>query len=224
MSVAKVLLVEDHVVLREGLKALFGGEPDVEIVGEADNGRDALSRVAELCPNVVLMDLSMPGLNGLETTRRMRHQFPEIKVVVLSMHSHEEYVFQALRAGASGYVLKQANSTELLAAIRAALSGGSFLSSSISRTVIDGYVSRAEARGRGIEMDRLTSREREVLQLLVEGVPNRAIAKLLGISVKTVESHRSNMMSKLGLSNKTELVRYALDKGWTSLDQPRRYS
>jgi DNA-binding NarL/FixJ family response regulator len=224
MSVARVLLVEDHVVLREGLKALFGGEPDVEIVGEADNGRDALNRAAELRPNVVLMDLSMPGLNGLETTRRMRHQFPEIKVVVLSMHSHEEYVFQALRAGASGYVLKQANSIELLAAIRAALCGGSFLSSSISRTVIDGYVSRAEARGRGKEVDRLTSREREVLQLLVEGVPNRAIAKLLGISVKTVESHRSNMMTKLGLSNKTELVRYALDKGWTSLDQPRRYS
>jgi DNA-binding NarL/FixJ family response regulator len=218
MPKARVLLVEDHVVLRQGLKALFADEPDIEIVGEANNGREALRRVQELQPDVVLMDISMPGLNGIEATRQIRHTYPAVKVVILSMHATEEYVFQVLRAGAAGYVLKQADSAEVLLAIRAALSGGSFLSPPISRTIIDDYICRAEARGRGQEFDLLTSREREVLQLLAEGLPNRAIAKQLDISVKTVESHRSNMMSRLGLSDKTELVKLALRKGWTTLE------
>src|SRR5574341_1138909 len=136
MSKAKVMLVEDHVVVRQGIKALFADEPDVEIVGEADDGREALQRVSELQPDVVLMDISMPGLNGIEATRQIRQNHPDVKVVVLSMHSNEEYVFQVLRAGASGYVLKQSDSLEILAAIRAAMSGGSFLSPPISRTVI----------------------------------------------------------------------------------------
>ncbi len=218
MPKARVLLVEDHVVVRQGLKALFTGEGDIEVVGEADDGREALRRVSELQPDVVLMDISMPGFNGIEATRQIRQDHPDVKVVILSMHSNEEYVFQVLRAGASGYVLKQSDSSEVLTAIRAALAGGSFLSPPISRAVIDDYVRRAEARGRGRTLDLLTSREREVLQLLAEGLSNQEIADQLNISVKTVETHRGNMMKKLGVDSKIELVKYALRKGWASLD------
>jgi DNA-binding NarL/FixJ family response regulator len=218
MHKARILLVEDHVVVRQGLKALLSGEDDIQVVGEADNGREALQYVAELQPDVVLMDISMPGLNGIEATRQIRQNYSGVKVVILSMHSNEEYVFQVLRAGASGYVLKQSDSSEVLTAIRAALAGGSFLSPPISRAVIDDYVRRAESRGRAKHMDVLTSREREVLQLLAEGLSNQEIAEQLSISVKTVETHRSNMMKKLGVDSKTELVKYALRKGWATLD------
>jgi DNA-binding NarL/FixJ family response regulator len=219
MPKAKILLVEDHVVVRQGIKALLSDEPDLEIVGEADDGRAALQAVLKLQPNLVLMDISMPGLNGIEATRQIRQRHPEVKVVVLSMHANEEYVFQVLRAGASGYVLKQSDSSEVLTAIRAALSGGSFLSPPISRAVIDDYVRRAEARGQEGDLDLLTSREREVLQLLAEGLSNREIAEQLNISVKTVETHRSNMMNKLDVDSKTELVKYALRKGWATLEE-----
>jgi DNA-binding NarL/FixJ family response regulator len=219
MSQARVLLVEDHIVVRQGIKALLSDEPDLEVVGEADNGREALQAVMELQPNLVLMDISMPGLNGIEATRQIRQRHPEVKVIVLSMHANEEYVFQVLRAGASGYVLKQSDSSEVLTAIRAALAGGSFLSPPISRTVVDDYVRRAEARGEGRDLDLLTSREREVLQLLAEGMSNRKIAEQLNISVKTVETHRSNMMNKLDVDSKTELIKYALRKGWATLEE-----
>lgn len=174
MLTAKVLLVEDHVVLRQGLKALFADEPDIQVVGEADDGRSAFQQIPEVEPNVVLMDISMPGLNGIEATRQIRQYYPEVKVVVLSMHANEEYVFQILQVGASGYVLKQSDSSELLIAIRAALSEGSFLSPPISRVMIDNYVRRATARGQGFSLSQLTPREREVLQLLAEGLPNIA--------------------------------------------------
>lgn len=219
MSKIKMLLVEDHIVVRQGIKALLADEPDIEIVGEADNGRQALHLVSELRPDVVLMDISMPGLNGIEATRQIRQRYSEVKVIILSMHANEEYVFQVLRAGASGYVLKQSDSSEVLTAIRAALSGGSFLSPPISRAVIDDYVHRAEVRGQGSDLDLLTSREREVLQLLAEGLSNREIAEQLNISIKTVETHRSNMMNKLDVKSKTDLVKYALRKGWATLGE-----
>lgn len=219
MSKAKVLLVDDHIVVRQGIKALLTDEPDMEVVGEANNGREAMDSLERLEPDVVLMDISMPGLNGIEATRQIKQRFPEVKVVILSMHANEEYVFQVLQAGAAGYVLKQSDSLEVLTAIRAAISGGSFLSPPISRTVIDDYVRRAEVRGRGDAQELLTSREREVLQLLAEGLPNRKIAEELNISVKTVESHRSNMMNKLEVSSKTELIKYALRKGWATLEK-----
>lgn len=218
MLKARLLLVEDHVVLRQGLKALFAGEPDIEIAGEAGNGREALQSIEELKPDIVLMDISIPGLNGIEVTHQIRQQHPEIKVVILSMHAGEEYVFQALRAGASGYVLKQADSAEVLLAIRAALAGGSFFSAPISHTVIHDYLQRAETRGYGPDLDLLTAREREILQLLAEGCSNSDIAAELGISVKTIESHRTNMMRKLGASDKTDLIRYALRQGWFNPD------
>jgi DNA-binding NarL/FixJ family response regulator len=219
MPKARVLLVDDHVVVRQGLKALFADEPDIEVVGEADNGREAIDCLTEVKPNVVLMDISMPGLNGIEATRQIQQRYPHINVVVLSMHANEEYVFQVLQAGAAGYVLKQSDSLEVLTAIRAAVAGGSFLSPPISRTVIEDYLRRAEARHHDPVEEQLTTREREVLQLLAEGLPNRDIAAELSISIKTVETHRSNMMNKLKVSNKTELVKYALRKGWAMLDQ-----
>jgi DNA-binding NarL/FixJ family response regulator len=216
---ARVILVEDHVVVRQGLRALLADEPDIEIVGEASNGREALQRVQELQPDLALMDISMPSLNGIEATRQIRQQYPEVRIVILSMHTNEEFVFQVLQAGASGYVLKHSDSSEILMAIRAALAGGSFLSPQISRAVIDDYVRRGEDPGRGSKLDQITPREREVLQLLAEGLSNQAIARQLSISVKTVESHRSSIMSKLGLSNKTELVRFALRQGWATLEE-----
>ncbi|MDX1524453.1 MAG: response regulator transcription factor [Anaerolineae bacterium] len=218
MTKSKLLLVDDHQVVRHGIKALFANEPDIEIVGEADNGREALRLIPELEPEVVLMDISMPGLNGIEATRQLRQHYPDIKIVILSMHANEEYVFQVLQAGASGYVLKQSDSIEMVAAIRSVLAGGSFLSPPISRAVIDGYLSRAEARGQGQEPEVLTSREREVLQLLAEGNSNKEIADSLTISVKTVETHRSNMMRKLDARNKTDLVKYAIRKGWATVE------
>jgi DNA-binding NarL/FixJ family response regulator len=218
MPTAKVLLVDDHRIVRQGLKALLANEPGIDVIGEADDGRTALTLIAELQPDVVLMDISMPGLNGIEATRQIRQRFPQVKVVILSMHANEEYVFQVLQAGATGYVLKQADSLEVLVAIRAALAGGSFLSPPISRTVIDDYISRAEARSLNPQPDPLTPREREVIQLLAEGLPNHEIAKQLHISIKTVETHRTHMMAKLGVKDKTELVKYALRKGWAVLD------
>ena len=220
MKKARVLLVDDHAVLRQGLKVLLSQEADIQVVGEAENGREALERIAELQPNVVVTDISMPGLNGIETTRQLRRQYPEIKVVVLSMHADEEYVFQVLNAGAAGYVLKQSDSIEILTAIRAVLADGSFLSPMISQTVIDGYIRNARNQDeQQDELTLLTPREREVLQLLAEGLSNREIAAQLSISVKTVETHRSNMMNKLEVKNKTELIKYALRRGWATLDE-----
>jgi DNA-binding NarL/FixJ family response regulator len=214
----RILLVEDHVVMRQGLKVLLADEPGLEVVGEAGDGRQALRLVSQLRPGVVLMDIAMPHLNGIETTRQIQQTQPEIKVVVLSMHATEEYVFQLLRAGAAGYVLKQSASTEVIAAIRAAVAGELFLSPRISRQTIDAYFQRAEARGDDENFELLSSREREVLQLLAEGHSNESIADELTISVKTVETHRLNMMRKLGVDNKIGLIRYAYRKGWTSPD------
>lgn len=218
MSTIRILLVEDHRVMRQGLKALFAAEPDLAVVGEAENGRLALRAVAALAPDLVLMDISMPGMNGIEATRQIKEKYPHCQVVVLSMHANEEYVFQVLQAGAAGYVLKQADSAEVITAIRAAMAGQTFLSPEISRTVIDDYARRAEARGEADDLELLTAREREIAQLLAEGLSNQEIGQQLAISVKTVESHRANMMQKLGLSNKAQLVRYVFRRGWASYE------
>lgn len=218
MIQAKLLLVEDHVVIRQGLKALLTAESNIEVVGEADNGREALNQIPKLRPDIVLMDVSMPGLNGIETSRQIQQHYPEIKVVILSMHASPEYIFQVLKNGASGYVLKQSDTSEVLTAIHTVLKGEFFLSPAIPLEDIEDYARYVESRGQDQELDLLTSREREVLQLLAEGLSNQEIAAQLNISVKTVETHRSNMMRKLGANNKTELVKYALRKGWASLE------
>lgn len=216
MSKIRVLLAEDHTIVRKGLRSLLDGEADIEVVGEADNGQQAVERAQLLQPDIILMDITMPILNGLEATRQIRALRPQIKVLVLTVHSTPEYVFQILRAGASGYVIKQAAVSELIQAIRAVFGGGSFLSPSISRQVVDDYGRRAAAMED--KFDRLTAREREVLQMIAEGCTNRQIAHLMHVTVKTVEAHRASLMAKLGLHSIAELTKYAVRKGVASPD------
>jgi two-component system response regulator NreC len=208
----RVLLAEDHTIVRKGLRSLLEGEADIEVIGEAKDGRKAVQMTQQLQPDVVLMDISMPGLSGLEATRQIKRRVPEVKVLVLTRHADEEYVFQILRAGASGYVVKKAAPAELVAAIHAVYRGDSFLSPAISRTVIEEYVRQAEAMVKD-SYDQLTDREREVLQLIAEGHSSREIGELLHISEKTVRTHRANLMDKLDIHSTAELTQYAIRKG-----------
>lgn len=219
MSVIRVLLAEDHTIVRKGLRALLDDEAGIEVIGEAQDGREAVRMVAQLHPDVVLMDISMPGLNGLEATRQIKTQFPDARVLVLTRHTNKEYVYQILRAGASGYTVKQAAPAELVLAIQAVYRGDTFLSPSVSGQVIDEYIQRAESIVSSQDSyDRLTSREREVLQLVAEGLTSPEIAELLHVSVKTVGHHRTNLMKKLDLHSAAELTQYAIRKGVISLE------
>lgn len=218
MTKIRVLLAEDHTIVRKGIRSLLDEERDIEVVGEADNGRDAVAQAEALTPDIVVMDHTMPLLNGLEATRQIRKLLPQVRVLILTMHTNEEYVFQFLRAGAAGYLVKQTAPTELVSAIRAIHAGGSFLSPAISRAVIDEYVRAGERRGKSPSDGSLTDREREVLQLLVEGHTNQAIAQQLQISAKTVGVHRLNLMQKLDLHNLAELTKYAIRNGIIGLD------
>ena len=218
MDSIRVLLVEDHTIVRKGLRALLEGQSDILVVGEAEDGRQALEQVQQILPDVVLMDIGMPGLNGLEATRQIKHQFPKTKVVVLTMHTNAEYIFNVLQAGASGYLIKQAATEEVISAIRAAYHGESFLSPSISTKVIEEYLRRAGKTELVDPFERLTSREREVLQLIAEGRSTQEIAALLYVSGKTVETHRARLMEKLGIYTIAELTQYAIRKGIIKLD------
>ena len=218
-EIVRVLLAEDHTIVRKGLRSLLNGEAGIEMIGEAEDGREAVEKVQQLLPDVVLMDITMPSLTGLEATRQIKKRFPEVKVVILTVHANEEYIFQILRAGASGYLVKQAAPTELLSAIQAAYRGESFLSPSISRKVIEEYIQQAEATAEKDSYDQLTDREREVLQLIAEGHSNREIAELLHISVKTVETHRAHLMDKLDIHSTAKLTQYAIRKGVIRADQ-----
>jgi two-component system response regulator NreC len=213
MSSVRVLLAEDHTIVRKGLRSLLEGQPDIIVVGEAQDGREALEKTEQLSPDVVLIDIAMPLLNGIEATRRITQRFSDIKVLVLTMHDDQEYIRQVLQAGASGYVVKQAAPTELLSAIRAVRNGGSYLSPTISKRVIQDYVQQSESSDGYDSYDALTARQREVLQLIAEGHTTREIADLLTISVKTVESHRTNLMEKLDIHTTAGLTLYALRKG-----------
>jgi DNA-binding NarL/FixJ family response regulator len=208
------LIVEDHTLLRAGLRALLLQDPGLEIVGESDNGRDAIRSIGSLSPNLVLMDLSMPGMNGIEAITDIKRRYPEIKILVLTVHKTDEYIHESLRAGADGYILKDATHDELRVAVRSVLNGKIYLSPDISSNVISGYL----GSGKGGESlaspwDTLTHREREVLKLVAEGHPNKYIADYLCLSVKTVEKHRSNLMKKLDLHNASTLTAYAIEKG-----------
>jgi len=213
MKRIRVLLAEDHTIVRKGLCSLLDGEAGLEVVGEAADGREAIDEVARLLPDVVLMDISMPGLNGLEATRRIKQRFPRVKVLILTMHTDEEYILQMLQAGAHGYVVKQAAPEELVLAVQAAYRGEPFVSPSISRTVIEEYVRQAQAIGGRDGYDDLTPRQREVLQLIAEGCRPREIAETLCISIKTVETHRANLMRRLDAHSTADLIRYAIRKG-----------
>ena len=218
MSEIRVLLAEDHTIVRKGLRSLLDAEATITVVGEAENGRQAIDQVGQLLPDVVVMDIGMPGLNGLEATRQIKKRFPEVQVLILTVHTGEEYVLQILRAGASGYLVKQAAPTDLVQAIQAAHRGGIFLSPSISKKVIEEYLQHAGATAELDSYEKLTDREREVLQLIAEGHSTRRIAEQLHISVKTVETHRAHLMDKLELRSTAVLTQYAIRKGVISLD------
>jgi two-component system response regulator NreC len=210
-STIRILLADDHTLMRSGIKALLEDEPDIAIVGEAEDGREAVKLAHMLRPNLVLMDIAMPLLNGLEATRQIKREHPEIKILVLTMYEHEEYFRQVLEAGASGYIIKRAAANELVAAIRAVNGGESVLSPAITRYLVDDYLS-GESRKDEADPNALSPREREVLQLIAEGNTSREIAGILNLSVKTVQSHRTNLMRKLDLHDRGELIKYAIQK------------
>lgn len=208
----RILLVDDHAVLRAGLRALLEAEPDFTVVGEAGTGEDALAKARELHPDVVVMDLSMPGMGGLEATRRLTQELPHTRVLVLTMHGEEEHLLPVLEAGGSGYVTKSGADEDLIHAIRTVARGDVFLYPSAAALLLRGYRTRAE-RGSADPLHRLTEREREVLVLTAEGFSSSEIGRKLNISPKTVDTYRSRIMEKLGLHHRSELVRFALQRG-----------
>jgi DNA-binding NarL/FixJ family response regulator len=214
----KLFLADDHAVVRDGLKFLLEAQQDIEVVGDADNGRDAVRLVAQLHPDIVILDIAMPGLNGIEAAGQIREACPSTQVIMLSMHSTSEHVFRALQAGARGYLLKESAGVEVVNAIRAVLAGRRYLSQKISDQVIDDYVSRRETVGAESPLARLSAREREVLQLVVEGKSSADIAETLFLSPKTVETYRSRLMKKLGISDLPSLVKFAIQHGLTPLE------
>lgn len=209
----KVVIAEDHTILREGLKALLSSDPELVVCGEAENGKDAINMVQRLNPDIILMDLSMPKIHGLEAIREIRKTSPSTKVLVLTVHDNEEYISATLRSGASGYVLKNDSYEELLASIKTVLRGKSYLSPAISQTVIQGYLDGKKGEDIRTGYETLTSRERETLKLIAEGVRNRDIAEFMGISSKTAEKHRSNLMKKLDLHSISAITAFAAKKG-----------
>lgn len=213
----RVLLAEDHTIVRQGICALLKSEPDLEVVGEASDGLEAIELAKKMIPDVVLMDIAMRNLNGLEATRKIKKLFPHMKVLVLTMYENEEWIFQILKAGASGYLIKDSAMTDLTSAIRAIHQGDSYLSPSISKKVIDEYIRKAEIGEKNNVDDLLSNREREILQLIAEGDSVPKIASLLCISKKTVEAHKTHIMEKLNIRDKVGLIKYAIRTGLTKL-------
>jgi DNA-binding NarL/FixJ family response regulator len=214
VSTIRVVLADDHALVRAGIRALLERLPGIEVVAEADNGRQALELIKTSAPNLILLDLSMAGLGGLEALPRIVKDFPAVKVLILSAHANEEYVLRALRSGAAGYMLKDAAAEELELAIKAVTQDKTYLSPSISRTVVESYLQRAAGEDGPIEQ--LTARQREILQLIAEGKNTKEIAGTLDISVKTVEAHRLQLMARLNIHNVPGLVRYAIRSGLVS--------
>ena len=210
----QIVIVEDHTILRAGLKALLLSNSAFEVVGEADNGRDAIRKVVEVKPDLVIMDLSMPGMNGMDAIKEIKDRMPEVKTLVLTVHSEEEYVMASLQAGANGYVLKDATQNELLVAAERVLAGKTYLSPDITEKVVNSYLnSGSDSKEPQTRWDTVTQRERQILKLIAEGHTNRSMAEYLCISVKTVEKHRANLMKKLDLHSVSALTTFALDKG-----------
>jgi DNA-binding NarL/FixJ family response regulator len=211
-----ILLADDHSILREGLRSLLSNTPDLEIIGEAEDGKDTIEKARQLQPQLVLMDLSMPVINGTDAIRVIKQRSPEIKIIVLTVHKSEEYVRATLDAGADGYVLKDDTSNDLLTSIKNVQKGNIYLSPGICDKVINGYLNHPDKVSSVRSWDQLTLREREVLKLIAEGSKNREIADCLSVSIKTVEKHRSNLMKKLDLHGVSKLTTYAIENGLTA--------
>lgn len=216
MTKNRIVIAEDHTILREGLRALLCSDPHIEVVGEAEDGMEAIRTVQRQKPDLVLMDLSMPRMHGMEAIREIKRITPGTKILVLTVHKSEEYVLATFQAGADGYVLKDATHAELVMAIKTILNGRSYLSPAISHMVIEGYLQGKKEIRTESPWDSLTAREREILKLVAEGNRNREIAEFLCISAKTVEKHRSNLMKKLNLHNVSALTAFAIERGLIS--------
>ncbi len=214
----RVLIADDHDIVRAGIRMLLDAQPDMAVVGEASNGKEAVEMANTMQPDVVLMDISMPDVTGIEATREIKQTHSQIEIVGLTMHAEDRYFFQLLQAGASGYVVKGAAPHELLEAVRAAFRGEAYIHPSLQRKLIGDYVSRSDGGDQKSKLSDLTERELEVLRLIVDGKTSREIAESLVISSNTVERHRQNIMAKLGLHNRAELVRYAISKGLVEVD------
>jgi DNA-binding NarL/FixJ family response regulator len=216
MRAIRALLVDDHAIMRTALRCWISDLPGIEVVGEAADGREAIEQVALLKPELVIMDITMPNLSGIEATRTIRREHPQVRVLILSMHMHEDFVLPALRAGAQGYVYKGSPPRELELAIESVTSGQLFVSSAISKPVVHAFLSQTGEEASGLEQ--LTSRQREILQLIAEGYSSRQIAQILDSSVKTVDAHRANIMERLDIHNLPGLVRYAIRCGLVSVE------
>jgi two-component system, NarL family, response regulator NreC len=215
----RVLLVDDHAMFREGVRSLLEGEPDLEVVGEVEDGRAAVQTALTLAPDVVLMDITMPQLDGIEATRQIRAQNDAIKVLVLTMHDNEDVFFRSISAGASGYVLKRSGGLELMSAIRSTHEGNSYLSPLLAKALMSDYLQRGERAQDGpAQGRRLSAREQEILKLIAEGNSSREIAEMLDLSVKTVHNHRTRLMTKLDIHRNTDLVKYAIRLGMVQVD------
>jgi len=213
MKTLRILLADDHIVMRTGLRALLERQPHLEVVGESENGRETVTLAGSLRPDVVVMDVGMPILNGIDATQTIVAECPTTAVIILSMHADESYVMRALKAGARGYLLKDSAAADLMGAIQAVSQGKSFFSPKVSRILAEDYVRVLKQKGSADTYDLLTSRERQILQLLAEGKTNKEVASALNISPYTVETHRSHILQKLNLHNSAELVLYAVRKG-----------
>ncbi len=212
MMDTKVLLADDHAILREGIRMVLDAQPGITVVGEAEDGRQALEMVEDLQPDVVVMDIAMPNMNGAEATRQIRRRFPRTRVVILTMHENQQYLMQIVNAGATACVLKRSAGTELVTAVKAAARGESYFSPTMASMMLDVYRKRLVEEG-GDELALLTEREREVLQLVAEGKTSQEIADQLFVSIKTVQTHRMHIMEKLDAHDRTDLVRHAIRLG-----------
>ena len=213
MSKLRIMLADDHETLREGLKMIINAQDDMEVTGVAADGREAVDRAQELLPDVLVMDISMPKLNGLKATEKLKQVCPQVKVVTLSRHADDGYIREVLRAGACGYVLKQSAASEVIHAIRAVAAGGKYIDPKVTAKVVETYSGRARASGGEVKGE-LSGRESEVLRLIALGHSNKEIASQLSLSVKTIEVHKANAMRKLNLTGRIDLVRYAIFQGW----------
>ncbi len=218
MTSIRILLTEDHSLVRAGIRALMEAQPDMEVVGEASNGEEAMEKARELRPDVVVMDLVMPGIGGMAATRRMKEEFPEVQILILTMLEDDRYFFEAIRSGASGFILKGVLPADFLSAVRTVAVGQVYLYPSLARKLVNEYLGQAKVEQGKMAADGLTDREQQILALISEGRTGKEMARTLGISPHTVERHRQNLMAKLDLHNRAELIQYAIRKGLLDRD------